>query len=500
MRHGRLKLRLVAVLLAMLAAATTHAADRKPLWLAVVRPELAEPVKQLAEKRRRDGFEAIVSTASVPAALAAAPRRPDFLLLVGDDEPGQEKASWYLPAKRLKLYCWRSAQAEEFASDAAWGDLDGDGIPDLPVGRIPARNRRQVELVVRKIIAFETQAPTSEDLQAPMWLGSPEYGTAIDAVAAGLGVTMVQNKGPAWLRPWFVTGNPNDPFCGWPPDQPREFTKQMQHGGIAGVLMGHAAADRFFSMTFRGRPVWYTAADAAEEFGKGPPVPPMIFFACESANFAQAGGCQAKSLVLMPGGPVATIGATTESHPLTNYYTGECLLAALGGKENRLGSIWFRAQQKAQRASDYLIEMVLRDAEGSLEKQINVAKLRRDQMLMYAILGDPATRVRVPEPLAASFERADRGWRWKVTKPPRAVHLEVAFRSAEPLVGVSKAKSAGADAAGKAFAAANSRFDFVALPAPADGGTWDGTCDRPGWLRLVASGPGVFSATVLKLK
>ncbi len=214
--------------------------------------------------------------------------------------------------------------------------------------------------MVRKILAFEAQPPAPADLQMPVWLGSPEYTPTINAFASGFGVTMFQAKGPAWIRPWFVSGTPGDPFCGWPTDQPARFTRQMKQGGIFGVLMGHANADGFYSMSFRGRPVFYTAADAASEFAKGPPVSPVIFFTCESGKFNQRAPCQAKSLLLMPGGPVATIAATTESHPLPNYFSGMSLLAALGGSENRLGTLWLRTERKARHAHDFMAEMVLR--------------------------------------------------------------------------------------------------------------------------------------------
>ena len=305
-----------------------EAAEQKPIWLAVARPELANPLKPLAELRRRDGFDAVISTKSVAEALKEVSRRPEYLLLVGDDEPGKESASWYLPAKRVKLYRWRSVQRLEYGSDSAWSGLDGDGIPKISVGRIPARSQAEVELVVRKIIAFESQPPKPADLNLPAWLCSPEYTPAINAMASRLGVSMVESKGPPWLRPWFVCGNLNDPFCGWPLDQAQRFDRQMKQGGILGVIMGHASAEAVYSMNFRSRPVWYTADDARAEFSKGPPTPPLVFFTCESGNFTQATPCLAKSLLFLPGGPVATMGATTESHPLTNYFSGACLLTA----------------------------------------------------------------------------------------------------------------------------------------------------------------------------
>ncbi len=161
---------------------------------------------------------------------------------------------------------------------------------------------------------------------------------------------------------------------------------------------------------------------------------------------------------------MATLGATTESHPLTNYFSGACLLAALGGREKRLGTVWLGAQRQASHTRDFLMEMMLRDVEGSLEKEINVEKLRRDQVLMYALLGDPATRLRLPEPLEASVERTETGWRWRAKRPPGATRLEVGFREARELPTSPGKKPASAKEADKAAETANACFAFIADP------------------------------------
>jgi hypothetical protein len=45
----------------------------------------------------------------------------------------------------------------------------------------------------------------------------------------------------------------------------------------------------------------------------------MVLFSCLSGDFARAASCQAKAILLTPDGPVASIGATTESRPVPNY-------------------------------------------------------------------------------------------------------------------------------------------------------------------------------------
>jgi hypothetical protein len=500
MRRSRTSLPAVVGLLLILISAcgVCQAAESRPIWLAVARADLSASLKPLAEKRRNEGFEPIVSHQPIAAALAALPRRPQFLLLVGSDDSGKEPSKQQVPAKRLKLYRWRGEQRKEFASDMAWGDLDGDGMPDIPVGRIPARSPADVDRVVRKILAFESQPPTSADLQTIVWLGSPEYDATINALASSFAVAMVQTGGPRWLRPWFVSGNPGDPFCGWPPDQPVRFTRQLKQGGIASVLMGHASADAFYSMTFAGRPVWYVADDAAKVLGQGPAAAPMFFFSCESGNFAQSRPCEAEEFLLLPGGPVAVVAATTESHPLTNYFSGVCLLKAFGGRESRLGALWLNAQREAKRSRNPLVESVLRDAEGSLDAEVNVVKLKRDQMLMYVILGDPATRLRLPERLEATIERTAAGWRWKAKKPPGAVGIEVAYRPIRPPLVSWKGLQAGQKEAARASDAANAAFAFAPLASPAGDAPWQGEVERSGTIRLVAHDANRLYVAVLK--
>ena len=132
---------LLAILCSVLTPGAIYTAEQRPLWLAVSRAGLVKAIEPLAAKRRADGFEVRISTKSIEEAIAESPRRPAFLLLVGDDEPGQSHSPWYLPAKRVELYRWRLAQRREYASDAAWGDLHGRGVPEIAVGRIPARSR-----------------------------------------------------------------------------------------------------------------------------------------------------------------------------------------------------------------------------------------------------------------------------------------------------------------------------------------------------------------------
>ncbi len=156
------------------------------------------------------------------------------------------------------------------------------------------------------------------------------------------------------------------------------------------------------------------------------------------------------------------------------------------------------ASGRPAESHDFIMEMMLKDAEGSLDKEIDQGKLRRDQPLMYALLGDPATRLRLPEPLPATVQRTATGWQWRAKKPPGATSLEVGFRDLRLRPKTPKEKPS-AETLDKAAEAANDCFTFRSEPPPSREGPWEGTCDHAGLLRLVAIAPNTLYVAVLKL-
>ena len=130
---------------------------------------------------------------------------------------------------------------------------------------------------------------------------------------------------------------------------------------------------------------------------------------------------------------------------------------------------------------------------------MNVAKLRRDQILMYALLGDPATRLHLPNELQANVKRLTDGWHWNVQKPKGTTRLYVGFRPAGqdfPAVQMPLAKAA----ARKRFEQANATFYFQPLDELAADEYWKGVINKEGTLRLVAVGQGHIYAIAFELK
>ena len=151
---------------------------------------------------------------------------------------------------------------EERVADASLGDFDSDGIPEVPVGRIPFRTRDEVAAVVQKTIDFENRPVSLADLTASVWSGSPEYGPAIDAIATSMLLSMVDAQAPLWTAPAIVAGDPRHALCGWPPEQPAVFAARSRTGMLS-VMMGHSSEEHFLSMSHGDAPICWGATFSA---------------------------------------------------------------------------------------------------------------------------------------------------------------------------------------------------------------------------------------------
>ena len=496
------RLAAAAMLAAQLAAHPAPAAEPKPVWLVVTTPALAGAVKPLAARRLKEGFETVISTvppARALASLKAAGKKPAFILLVGDVQKGSRGQAWHVPSIWRKQYHWRLRGEVTFAADPLWGDLDGDGVPDVPVGRIPARTPDQVKTVVDKTLAFEAKTLGPDDLRVPVWAGTPAYHPTIDSVATGLLVTTVTRLAQPWARVWLMSGDANHPLCGWPEDQPALFGRQLKRDRALAVMMGHGSVTSFFSMRYRGRGIYYRSRDTAA-LAQGPPRAPAAILTCSSGNFTTARACLTESLLAMPGGPTVAIGATAESHPLPNFFTGAGLLKTLGEKHRRIGPLWLAAQRHMLADRNLMIERVLLSAEGNLQRAgLDHRKLRADQILLYALLGDPASRIFLPERLRGRIDWKDGTCHWQVRKPEGAVRLHVGYRPAT-VGAVETGPAPNRAEALKRLAAANAAFAFTPVAQIGPDAPWKGTIATEGTLRLIATGPGQIHAAAIGLK
>lgn len=148
-------------------------------FLAIGPQDLLEPLSPLLELRRSEGLSATAVDIRVvydqfnggqpePEAVRSFLRyaaenyepAPRFVLLVGD---GSYDPRGYLAppeANRVPVFLRNTHFGGETASDVLFTLLDDDELPDLAIGRLPARTPEQVEVWVDKLLRY-SQSPGS---------------------------------------------------------------------------------------------------------------------------------------------------------------------------------------------------------------------------------------------------------------------------------------------------------------------------------------------------
>lgn len=475
---------------------SSHGTDR-PLWLACGPAELLTPLKPLGEWRQQGGMEVLIVPGQPEAALRQAPRTPDFLLIVGDDDPTAADATWRVAAPRLPMSRWSPKQKTDYPSDFALTELDARGLPRFAVGRLPVRTAEECTTVVNKILAWEKLPATRASLSMPMWAGDPAYDPKFTEMFMGFLFAQLRKNSPIWMEPWLVSGDQRHPLCGWPTEQSKLFDQRTGEGALFAGMMGHGGKALFYSTKLERSWYVYHAVNATG-LKEGPVRPPQLIFACECGVFdlPKNERCLAEALLLAPSGPVLTVAATNESHPLPNFYTGTNFLRVLKDSDGPVafGTLWLRAQQEMRKRTDLVVETLLKGVEGNYGAAMDPQALKQNQASLYTIFGDPATALQAPRRLEVKIERTASGWTWQVTPPNGAngARLIVERRNPDPIfaerpVGVTQEDSRAL------FSAANKAIAFQ--PVAAEG--WSGQTSEPGVLRfLVENSTGLWAAGV----
>ncbi len=496
---------MIRAILLFLGATLLPLAAAEPVsgWLCVGNPEFLKAAAPLIQHRRgQRNLRVVLSSDPVEKAIAACHPRPAYILILGDDVAAEvEKPEpWQVPAARPPYHGWLDSHPARFASDMARGDFDNDGLPDAAVGRIPARSAEEVAEAAAKILRWENRAPSLSDLSVPVWAGDPGFAPIFRNMALGFLFEQVRRRSPPWAELWVMQSDERSPFCGWPVEQPALFNTRIQQGGLLSAMIGHGLAREWWCMDYGNRRLMYRTADAALMKG-GEVSPPHLIFACGCGQFTlERGDCLTEALFRAPGGPVLCVGASEDSHPLTNYYHSSSVLASLEDRDSGFGDLWLRSLKKANATTEPEKEMLVHALEPlMIKKQLNTADLRRDHAALYNIIGDPATRLFAPRKLEAVFTVRDGAWHWSVPSRPAGATLLVQHLSPLPSFALGKPAATRAESL-RQLADANAKLTFQTIAEVPAGASWSGITPGPGTLRLVAKTPSALFVAASRME
>jgi hypothetical protein len=248
-------------------------------------------------------------------------KAPRYVLLVGDGSYDPRDyfhlgSFDFVPAKLV------DTALMETGSDDALSDFDNDGIPEIPVGRLPVRTAAEADRAVSKIVNFSPANIPQTAVMVADTQGSYYFNfeQANDQASALLPAGMTVQKVYRRLEPSDADARTN-------------IISKINSGAALVNYSGHGNVD-----VWTGAPI-FSASDAMN-LTNGNKLPLVIVMDCLNGYFvAPAIDCIGESLMKAPnGGAVASFASSGLTLPEGQHEMGQRLFQALyAGQPTALG-------------------------------------------------------------------------------------------------------------------------------------------------------------------
>lgn len=371
-------------------------------FLIVAEDGLAEAAAEFAEYRQGTGYRVetlMVSDLSVSAggndrlvvpirnrlkALRDALPADEtlFLLLLGDAPAGDEPYTGRIPAVTCRnntpgnTGCW---------TDNAYADLDGDALPDVAVGRVPARSNAQARAYLDKVRDHESRYETGLwNRRVSIYTGEADFSPEIDAmleIAMFEGLKRVSHA-------YDLVGayaNPTSSYYYDPFDD--KVVDLFNQGNLMVVYVGHGSTDGTQGLD----------SDQVVRISPEHRLPVTVFIACYAASYQDDEDSLAEVILWRQEGAVVAFGASDVSHPYPNAVLAyEIPRAALDEGHATAGEVMLRAKRQMVLNQDDEFRVFMSSA-ATIEVSVSEQTLLERQHLdLYNLIGDPATSMQLP--------------------------------------------------------------------------------------------------------
>lgn len=385
-----------------------HIALSPGTYVVLAQDDLVDVAEELAGYRRGQGYTTQVHTVSELVGVGGAARTlvlalrsrldklaekgPVHLALLGD-APGPGEATVgripALPCDNLYGGCW---------TDNAYGDLDEDGLPDLAVGRIPARSAAQARGYLARLKTHEGRyEPGPWNRRLSLYTGKGDFGAQADA-AIELGMMEGLKRVDHAFDIVGAYNNATSPYYYKP------FSKKVvdlfNQGNLFVIYVGHGMSNWTSGLSKTELEAIHCAHRA----------PGVFLIACFTGDYLGPDDSVAEALLAKDDGAIVAFASTDVSHPYGNgVLLYELTRVLLGWRPGTYGLGLLQAKREMMRHTDEFRELL--DAVASMEVPTSEqATVRAQHLDLYNLLGDPATRIAYPrtaivfDPVGGAFK------------------------------------------------------------------------------------------------
>jgi hypothetical protein len=414
MNGDRILLALLAGAMLGMSAAAAPVVDDTAADTLVLCPDAFQTVlRPWVEYRQKQGHRVLVLA---PAATSFGVQRQvrevatkhalRNLVIIGDafNDKSQGKFAIVPTDYKIAMVNVQFGGEPEIATDNPYADLDGDGKPDLALGRIPVDSPDQLEQYIRKVIAYETTkdfGPWRRKIN--LVAGTGNFDPIVDRVIENASKRLITDLIPAAFETSLTLTNWQSNFCPDPRRLSTTVVERMNEGCLFWVYIGHGLPNSVAPMQVgrRSFPVLDNRVAVQARAASGLPI--AVFLSCYSGAFDRREDCLGEVLVCQPAGPVACLCGSRLTMPYgMALLSVELMDEFFGDEEATLGEVFTRAKRKlAGHSADGEYRQMIENLGQSLSPTPDLLPLERhEHLLMFHLLGDPLLRVPRPSPLA----------------------------------------------------------------------------------------------------
>ena len=321
------------------------------------------------------------------------------------------------------------------ASDNLYADLDGDGLPDVPIGRFSVDTTQELDAIIRKTIKYESnQRPGPWSRRINLVAGVGGFTPVLDQTIESSARYIISRLIPPEYDITLTQADWRSPYCPPPNRFRNETLARLNEGCLLWVYLGHGD-HRSLDYVFTPDSVSTKIADAFPIFSEGDTQfvsckngsPIAVFLACYTGALDARDDCIAEELHRLETGPVAVLASSRTSMPYGMASLGIELLGELykprsDDESVLLGEVVLAAERqmvlrsekpvlKPTQANPKITERPVQEIVDSMAAMFDptrnkLDRQRLDHLYLFQLFGDPL--LQIPRPLKIAIDSPDK--------------------------------------------------------------------------------------------